>query len=64
MRAKTVALARVALDHILSDAQLVVKTMHTFSPTKRGDASTGGDEPTIEVGLRGEWEAQGKQGTS
>ena len=65
VRAKTVSLARVALDHILSDAQLVVQTMHTFAPSKAAGASSAGKdralaEPTIEVGLRGEWEAQQK----
>ncbi|BGP45446.1 hypothetical protein JCM10450v2_001265 [Rhodotorula kratochvilovae] len=31
-RAATVAQARVALDHFLSDVELVVQTMHSFGP--------------------------------
>lgn len=61
VKAKTVALARVALDHILSDAQLIVETMHSFAPSNEAGGtkeSMLSKESTLEVGLRGAWQAQ------
>ncbi|GAA5917123.1 hypothetical protein JCM5296_001203 [Sporobolomyces johnsonii] len=59
-RARTVAQARVALDHALSDIQLVVQTMHKFGPKEMlGDKEGGGqveEAPSLEVGLMGSWE--------
>ncbi|CEQ42945.1 SPOSA6832_04826, partial [Sporobolomyces salmonicolor] len=59
-RARTVAQARVALDHALSDIQLVVQTMHTFGPKEMlGDQQGRGrveEAPSLEVGLMGSWE--------
>ncbi|GAA6013360.1 hypothetical protein JCM11491_006366 [Sporobolomyces phaffii] len=56
--ARTVAQARVALDHALSDIQLVVQTMHNFGPKEMlGETRTaqGEEAPTLEVGLEGSW---------
>ncbi|GAA5862527.1 hypothetical protein JCM1840_004213 [Sporobolomyces johnsonii] len=59
-RARTVAQTRVALDHALSDIQLVVQTMHKFGPKEMlGDKEGGGqveEAPSLEVGLMGSWE--------
>lgn len=56
--ARTVAQARVALDHALSDIQLVVQTMHNFGPKemlgkKQGEQAE--EAPSLEVGLQGSW---------
>ncbi|GAA6040351.1 hypothetical protein JCM8097_007570 [Rhodosporidiobolus ruineniae] len=63
-RARTITQARVALDHFLSDVQLVVQTMHTFGPPSvvgEKEAAVGGPEaPSLEVGLMGSWEAVGR----
>ena len=50
--------ARVALDHTLSDIQLVVQTMHQFGPEDQyGDPNQKKEEAaSIEVGLKGSWE--------
>lgn len=55
--ARTVAQARVALDHALSDIQLVVQTMHTFGPKDSSSSKTSSVEeaPSLEVGLEGSW---------
>ncbi|GAA5997168.1 chromatin DNA-binding EKC/KEOPS complex subunit PCC1 [Rhodotorula paludigena] len=58
-RAATVAQARVALDHFLSDVELVVQTMHTFGPEDivgAGRTKTEPTAPSLEVGLMGSWE--------
>ncbi|GAA6057919.1 hypothetical protein JCM3770_002207 [Rhodotorula araucariae] len=58
-RAATVAQARVALDHFLSDVELVVQTMHSFGPPEvvgERSAKGGPDAPSLEVGLMGTWE--------
>lgn len=65
-RAATVAQARVALDHFLSDVELVVQTLHRFAPHHDDDpapapapAAAGTertDAPSLEVGLEGSWE--------
>ncbi|GAA6059370.1 hypothetical protein JCM10212_003268 [Sporobolomyces blumeae] len=60
--ARTVAQARVALDHALSDIQLVVQTMHNFGPSQMlGDEPAGGvtaaEAPSLEVGLMGSWDS-------
>ncbi|TNY23228.1 transcription factor Pcc1-domain-containing protein [Rhodotorula diobovata] len=65
-RAATVAQARVALDHFLSDVELVVQTLHRFAPHHDDDpapapapAAAGNertDAPSLEVGLEGSWE--------
>ena len=57
-QARTVTQARVALDHTLSDIQLVVQTMHQFGPKDQyGDENEKKEEAaTIEVGLKGSWE--------
>jgi len=53
-----VSQARVALDHTLSDIQLVVQTMHQFGPEDQyGDPNQKKEEAaSIEVGLKGSWE--------
>lgn len=60
-RARTIAQARVALDHALSDIQLVVQTMHKFAPKEQKDGEEGGlkllEAPSLEVGLMGSWES-------
>ncbi|GAA6002805.1 hypothetical protein JCM10207_007691 [Rhodosporidiobolus poonsookiae] len=59
LRANTVSQARVALDHCLSDLQLVVQTMHTFGPPELvGEKGVLAVEeaPSLEVGLMGSWE--------
>ncbi|GAA5908108.1 chromatin DNA-binding EKC/KEOPS complex subunit PCC1 [Sporobolomyces salmoneus] len=56
--ARTVAQARVALDHALSDIQLVVQTMHNFGPEELvGEkiSKDGEEAPSLEVGLEGSW---------
>ncbi|GAA5845547.1 hypothetical protein JCM3766R1_000778 [Sporobolomyces carnicolor] len=56
--ARTVAQARVALDHALSDIQLVVQTMHNFGPRELvgdNEAKGGKEAPSLEVGLEGSW---------
>lgn len=57
--ARTVAQARVALDHALSDIQLVVQTMHNFGPEdvigQAGKEKEGEEAPSLEVGLEGSW---------
>ncbi|GAA5925031.1 hypothetical protein JCM3775_006346 [Rhodotorula graminis] len=57
-RAATVAQARVALDHFLSDVELVVQTMDRFapSPSHAHAAPPTADAPSLEVGLEGSWE--------
>ncbi|GAA5858852.1 hypothetical protein JCM8547_005013 [Rhodosporidiobolus lusitaniae] len=59
-RARTVSQARVALDHFLSDVQLVVQTMHKFGPKDvvgEKVVEGGPEAPSLEVGLMGSWEA-------
>lgn len=58
VQALTVSQARVALDHLLSDIQLVVQTMHQFGPKEQyGDEVVNkGEAASIEVGLKGSWE--------
>ncbi|GAA5922843.1 CTAG/PCC1 family protein [Sporobolomyces koalae] len=59
--ARTVAQARVALDHALSDIQLVVQTMHTFGPREMlGNVQQppqAEEAPSLEVGLQGSWDS-------
>ncbi|GAA5898253.1 hypothetical protein JCM8208_000197 [Rhodotorula glutinis] len=59
-RAATVAQARVALDHFLSDVELVVQTMDRFAPddsaANEGSKEPRADAPSLEVGLEGSWE--------
>ena len=50
--ALTVSHARVAMDHCLSDIQLVVQTMHTFAPGRKSAVE---EAESLEVGLRGTW---------
>ncbi|GAA5828120.1 hypothetical protein JCM11251_002598 [Rhodosporidiobolus azoricus] len=61
LRARTVSQARVALDHLLSDIQLVVQTMHKFGPSdiigEKDTGKSGPEAPSLEVGLMGSWEA-------
>jgi hypothetical protein len=54
-KAATVSQARVAMDHCLSDLQLIVQTMHKFGPQNVEGAKDGG-EKSMEVGLMGSWE--------
>ncbi|ORY80300.1 transcription factor Pcc1-domain-containing protein [Leucosporidium creatinivorum] len=58
-RARTVAQARVALDHCLSDIQLVVQTMHKFAPKAERDeeGEKEPEAPSLEVGLKGSWDS-------
>ncbi|GAA5909242.1 hypothetical protein JCM6882_003776 [Rhodosporidiobolus microsporus] len=61
LRARTVSQARVALDHLLSDIQLVVQTMYKFGPAdvvgEKGAGEVLPEAPSLEVGLMGSWEA-------
>ncbi|SGY95829.1 BQ5605_C036g11519 [Microbotryum silenes-dioicae] len=52
--AHSVRQARVALDHCLSDIQMVVQTMRKFGPEAAVDGIEA--DASIEVGLRGSWE--------
>lgn len=58
LAAANVTQARVALDHLLSDIQLVVQTMSRFGPEGKDGQQTGRTpvEPSLEVGLRGSWQ--------
>ena len=59
-RAASVAQARVALDHFLSDVELVVQTLDRFAPADSaaapGSKEPRADAPSLEVGLEGSWE--------
>ena len=57
MKSRTVAQARVGLDHTLSDIQLVVETIRKLGP---GEQIGTGDSDTMEVGLNGSWEGGNK----
>lgn len=49
----------MALDHLLSDIQLVVQTMSRFGPSSQNAGSDTGsklEEPSLEVGLMGSWQ--------
>lgn len=53
MKSRTVAQARVGLDHTLSDIQLVVETIRKLGPGENlGEAQS----DTMEIGLNGSWE--------
>lgn len=57
LQAASVTQARVALDHLLSDIQLVVQTMSRFGPSSAGGPEgRPPNEPTLEVGLMGSWQ--------
>lgn len=59
LRAATVAQARVALDHLFSDIQLVVQTMHKFGPPEvvgQKVEKAAPDATSLEVGMMGSWE--------
>ena len=58
LAAANVTQARVALDHLLSDLQLVVQTMSRFGAEGKGGDATGRtpSEPSLEVGLMGSWQ--------
>ncbi|POY71199.1 hypothetical protein BMF94_5510, partial [Rhodotorula taiwanensis] len=59
LHAASVTQARVALDHLLSDIQLVVQTMSRFGPSSQNAGSDTGSklkEPSLEVGLMGSWQ--------
>lgn len=45
---------RVALDHCLSEIQLIVQTMHKFSPDRSLEEGKA-EEESIEIGLMGSW---------
>lgn len=59
----TISQARVALDHCLSDLQLVVQTMAKFSPSTTTTTATTKlvknivveEAKSLEVGLKGSW---------
>ncbi|KAK4052220.1 hypothetical protein OIO90_004442 [Microbotryomycetes sp. JL221] len=64
LKARTVAQARVALDHCLSDIELVVETMSKFSPIELGgqppQTQQDKTDKTLEIGLKGQWDGMTK----
>ncbi|KAM0793794.1 hypothetical protein ACM66B_001210 [Microbotryomycetes sp. NB124-2] len=58
LKARTVAQARVALDHTLSDVELIVETMSKFGPTSQGGLAGNelATDQSLEVGLKGQWQ--------
>ncbi|GAA5981408.1 hypothetical protein JCM10908_004100 [Rhodotorula pacifica] len=55
LAAANVTQARVALDHLLSDIQLVTQTMARFGTSEAATGRTP-SEPSLEVGLMGSWQ--------
>ncbi|KAK4050367.1 hypothetical protein OIV83_003436 [Microbotryomycetes sp. JL201] len=56
-KARTVAQARVALDHCLSDVELIVQTMSKFGPEQAGGGNkTDKEADSLEVGMKGQWQ--------
>ncbi|KAK4703053.1 EKC/KEOPS complex subunit LAGE3/PCC1, partial [Phenoliferia sp. Uapishka_3] len=53
--ALTISMARVAMDHALSDIQLIVQTMHKFAPVQPGGKAEIEEADSLEVGLMGSW---------